>query len=97
MKTLRLLIVALLLCSPIYAKTVDISSGGGTKTGNYTVTAGCHGLTIIFSSDYTGTVAGKTFAGATDSSYTVPMQAGDTLAAVAVVVTTGTVRIIEVR
>jgi hypothetical protein len=93
----RLILLLMLVAMPIYAKTVDISSGGGTKTGNYTVTAGCRGLTLIFSSDYTGTVAGKTFTGATDSSYTVPMQAGDTLAAVAVVVTTGTVRIIEVR
>ena len=97
MKTLKLLIVALLLCSPVYAKTVDITTGGGTKTGAYTVPAGCRGLTFIFSSDYTGTVAGKTFVGTTDASYTVPMQTGDTLAAVSVVVTTGNVRIIEVR
>ncbi len=83
---------------PLYAKTVDISSGGGTKTaGTYTVVAGCRGVTFIFSSDFTGTVAGKTFAGSTDASYTVPMQAGDTLAAITYVVTTGTCRVIEVR
>lgn len=96
MKLLTLLIVALLSCSPIYAKTVDLS-GGGTKTTSGTVLAGCRGVTFIFSPDFTGSVAGKTFTGATDASYSPPIQTGDTLAATAYIVTTGNIRIVEVR
>jgi hypothetical protein len=95
-KLILILTMALCLCSPLYAKTVDLS-GGGTKTTSGTVTAGCRGITFIFSADFTGTVAGKTFAGATDYSYSPPIQTGDTLAAIAYVVTTGNVRIVEVR
>lgn len=95
MKTKLILLMALLAFSPCYAKSVKM--GGDLVATDGTTVAGARGITFIFSSDYTGTVAGVTFDGSTDSSYSPPVQTGDTVAAIAYVVTTGNIRIIYVR
>jgi hypothetical protein len=95
MKTL-ISLFALACLSAASAKEVDIA-GGITATTSGTTTRGLRGVTFIFSSDFTGTVAGMTFNGATDTSYSPPVQTGDTLSAIAYVVTTGNIRIMPVR
>lgn len=95
MKRLMILMVCF-LAALAQAKEVDIA-GGVTATTSGTTTKGLRGVTFIFSSDFTGSVAGMTFTGTTDSSYSPPVQSGDTLSAIAYVVTTGNIRIIPVR
>lgn len=60
------------------------------------VAAGARSVTFIFSSDFTGTIAGGAFAGATDASVDFVGPLGSTLGAIAVTVSAGTVRIAKV-
>jgi len=79
-------------------------SGAGTQrtqtitllTTSGTIAAGARGLTLIFSTDFTGTVGGVAFNGANDSSFTFPIPSGDTIGAVSYVVTTGSIRAVKV-
>lgn len=76
---------------PTVTPTITTASTSGT------VAAGSRGLTFVFSSTFTGTVLGATCAGATDSSLSIPAPPGTTLAAVAYIVSAGSVRILDVR
>lgn len=58
---------------------------------------GCRSLTFIFSSSFTGTIQGIAFAGANDSSLTIPVQTGDVLGDIRYTVTAGTLRMVYTR
>lgn len=65
-----------------------------TASGN--IAAGAHSHVIVFSSDFTGTIAGLAYDGANDASITLAAPFKDTLPAIAVVVTTGSLRVTSV-
>lgn len=91
-----LLTMCIALCA-LVAQAKDVGLSGTLATTSGTVTKGARSVTFIFSSDYTGTVAGIAFAGTTDSSFSPPIQTGDTSSAIAYVVTTGNIRIMVTR
>lgn len=96
MKTLTLILLACLLAvAPLQAKTC--SASGGSKTTDFTINAGARGVLFVFSSDFSGTISGVTWSGATDAYYQPPIQPGDTFAAIAVTVAAGTVRYVVTR
>jgi hypothetical protein len=71
-------------------RTVAISSVSSSGS----VAAGKKYISLIFSSDFTGTVGGVAFVGATDAFYDVPkLENGETYAALSYTVTAGSVRI----
>lgn len=82
--------------------------GGGTETSvqrtpsitvattNGTIAAGAQRISIIFSTDFAGTVLGATFDGSIDSSVAFSAPTGDTLAAVGYTVTAGSARIVKI-
>lgn len=96
MKKLALLVVlAFFSLSPLYAKIdgvdgVNVSSSGSTRDQ-------VRGVTFIFSSDFSGTVGGITFSGATDSSFTPPIPPNDTFGPIAYTVSAGSIRIMYVQ
>lgn len=60
----KLLLIGLLcLCAPL-VQAKDVGMTITTASTDGTVTRGARGLTFLFSSDFAGTVAGATFAGA---------------------------------
>lgn len=68
-----------------------------TASSSGTVSAGARKLTFIFSADFSGTVLGAAFEGATDTAITIDAPSGDTLAAVAYTRSAGSVRIVKVQ
>lgn len=91
-----LLTITLCFCA-LFAQAKEAGLSITTATTSGSVTRGARSVTFIFSSDFAGTVAGVAFAGATDSSFTPPIQTGDTFSAIAYTVTAGNVRIAVVR
>lgn len=81
------------------------ANGGGTQrtptistaSSTGTVAAGAKKLTLVFSSDFAGTVLGAAFSGAADKSIDLNAPDNDTLAAVAYTVSAGSIRIIKVQ
>ncbi len=65
-------------------------------TASGSVAAGTRKMTMIFSSDFTGTVLGASISGVNDRSLTIDAPARDTLAAIAYTITAGNIRIITV-
>lgn len=94
-RLLTIILATVLLALPVTAKVVE--PAGTTATTSGTITAGARALLFVFSSDFTGTISGVAWSGATDASYSPPVQTGDTFAAITYTVTTGSVRIIQVR
>lgn len=72
------------------APTITTASASGS------IAAGSRKNTLIFSGDFTGSVLGVAFSGAVDGSLTIDAPSGDTLAAIAYIVTAGSIRIITV-
>jgi hypothetical protein len=65
-----------------------------TESGE--VEAGSRSAEFIFSSDFTGTLLGLSYAGETDSTQRVVAPAGDTLGQIPYTITAGYIRIITV-
>lgn len=92
----KLILILLLLPLMAFGKSLGTDITLATSSG--TVAGNAKRVTLIFSSDFTGTVGGVAFAGATDSSVTFSAdQPGDTLAAIAYTVTAGNVRIVRIQ
>jgi len=94
----RLILILLLLVAaplPMPAKTVGVTATLATTSGS--VRAGARGVVFIFSSDFTGTVNGIAWAGATDAFYSPPIQAGDSFEEIPYTITAGSIRIIVTR
>lgn len=66
-----------------------------TTSGN--VTAGSRSCTLIFSSNFAGTVLGATYAGGTDAAQAFVAPSGCTLSAIAYTITAGSIRIVDIR
>jgi hypothetical protein len=82
---------------PVSLATTQRTPTITSHTADVTVAAGARKLTLIFSADFAGTVLGVAFAGTADASLTIDAPPGDTLAAVAVTRSAGTVRILKVQ
>lgn len=82
-------------CAPVRASNVDLSGVLVTTSGS--TRASVRAVTFIFSSDFTGTISGIAFSGATDTSFTPPIQSGDSFVAISYVVTTGSIRIMYTK
>lgn len=98
------LAVLLLAVIGLAVGSVSAQTAGTQRTPTITtavasgaVPAGTRKLTFIFSSDFTGTVLGAAFTGASDASVTIDAPAGDTLGEVAYTVTSGSIRIVAVQ
>lgn len=68
----------------------SVSSSGSVATG-------ARQVTLVFSSDFTGSVLGVAFSGAVDASLTLGGVPNATLTAISYTVTTGSIRIIQLR
>lgn len=78
------------------AKEVGLTITVATTSG--TIPRGARGITLMFSSAFTGTVAGATFTGTTDTvPVSLPITNGDTFSAISYTVTAGNVRILTTR
>lgn len=72
-------------------------TGGAAVTGNGSVSSGAFSATFIFSTDFSGTVAGTTFAGTNDRSFaTPPLPSGQTYGAITYTISAGSMRILTV-
>jgi hypothetical protein len=95
MKRIVLALVAFALCcfasvAPASEATITLATASGT------VSKGMQEVTLIFSSDFEGTVQGVAFDGSTDASLTLRAQAGQTLGQVRYTITAGSIRIVRV-
>lgn len=72
---------------PTATPTIDDVTSSGS------VAAGAKSLWFSFSSDFVGTILGRTYSGATDSGVTIAVPAGHVLAAVAYTRSAGTLTI----
>lgn len=96
----RTILCLLLFCSPLLASNLNVLWTTTTSSG--TTPSRAKQITFIFSTDFTGTIAGACFAGTAgacgsgspaDYSFTLTAPQGDSFAAITYVVTTGTLRI----
>lgn len=69
--------------------------GGAAVTSSGSVSSGAYSVTFILSNDFAGSIAGTTFAGTNDRSFTTPpLPAGQTYGAISYVISAGSMRII---
>lgn len=65
-----------------------------TPSTGATIAAGKRYIEFIFSADFTGTIGGQTFSGATDSSYNLPLlNNADTYSALNYTISAGSARL----
>lgn len=76
--------------STLNTNDYSVSAGG-------TVTAGCRTVTFVFSSDFSGTVNGVTYSGATDTSRTFKDIGEHVYRAIVYTRSAGSIRILETR
>jgi hypothetical protein len=96
MKKLLLIVATLFALSTwnIEAKSLGLDTVLATTDG--TVRAGAKELTMVFSSDFTGTVNGVSWTWAAGGTYSDhAQQTGDTLAALTYTVATGSIKIVR--
>lgn len=91
-KSFVLALVLLALCGSAMAESRVVLS---SETSSGIVASGMVEITFIFSTDFTGSVQGAPFNGATDSSVRFRAREGDTLSAIKYIVSTGSVRIVR--
>lgn len=77
---------------PAPTQSASLAGCATVGTGSGSVSAGALWVTFVLSSDFTGSIAGQTLAGATGASITFPSM-GKKYPAIAYVVTTGTLTI----
>lgn len=99
MKTKLSLLVALLICFPMWniqAKELTVDVVNTTSSGS--VLARAQQVTFVFSATFTGTINTVSMDWAAGGTLTVKAdQAGDTLGAITYTVTAGTLHIIRVQ
>lgn len=93
-------IVLISLLDAIAAETGEGGAGSEERviaidahSSGFTVPAGKQSIALIFSEDFVGTVDGTPFDGANDSTIGLTAPRGDTLGALIVAVTEGSVRV----
>lgn len=87
-------IIALLTAGVLPAEERVVTSSIISVTGS--IPAGAQSLLLEFSDDFTGTVAGAAVDGSVTATRSISAKSSDTLGAVAVVVTTGTITVTRV-
>jgi hypothetical protein len=94
---LLFLSLAFLVCAPIARADRTFTATITTVSASGSVGAGARSVTFVFSSDFSGTVLGATFAGSADSSITIAAPSGDMLEAITYTRSAGSIRILVVR